>query len=381
LAQDFVHFGEASFEIVVSDNHSTDDIRAVVESLASPRIRYLRTPDALTMTDSWEFAMAQARGRYVGVVGTDDGYLLHTLSRCHAMLESSGAQAVTFQGACYHWPTSPDISLRNRLLIPRFVFAAGLRDSSTLLSESLRTLHYGLLPCFLNSFVSSELIDEVRARHGRVFDAYCPDVYSGFLVGGSTGRIHVSNEILLVGGVSGSSTGSNAYRNPLSGDWRSELGLTGDTRMQRAAIGFPFVATLIVESAAKALRQLGRGDVLESLEIPSYLRHCYRQAIGIEDAGQRSQAIAAIVAYVREHRGDGVSMLGLWQTRLRWAVQAKVPFRVTRTLQRLRTAAGRGGGVLAHEDVDALALGIHNVFDAAVYLTGLRPGLGAKAAP
>lgn len=369
LAQRFDRFGDESFEVVVSDNHSTDDIKAVVDAVASSRVRYLRTPAALTMTDSWEFAVAQARGRFIGVVGTDDGYLFDALDRCHDMLQQSNAEAVTFQGAYYHWPTSPDTAMRNRLLIPRFIFEAGPRDSGPLLASSLRTLHYGLLPCFLNSFVSSALVERVRARHGRLFDAWCPDVYSGFLVGGSTERIHVSNEILLVGGVSGSSTGSNAYRNPLAGNWRAELGLDGGTQMERAAIGFPFVATLIVESAAKALRQLGRDTVLDAVDVPFYLRHCYRQAIGIEDPVQRTQAIEAIEAYVRTHRHQGASMLGLYRARLRWAIQAQMPYRLTRGLQRLRTRVGAGSGVLANQDLDALAHGIHNVFDAAGYLT------------
>ena len=377
LAQDFDAFGQDSFEVVVSDNHSTDDIAAVVASVGSARVRYVRTPGPLTMTDSWEFAVAQARGRYVGVVGTDDGFLFDALSRCHAMLQASGTEAVTFQGAYYHWPTSNDAALRDKLLVPRFLFKPGVRDTTGLLVDSLKSLHYGLLPCFLNSFVSRALIERVRERHGRLFDAYCPDVYSGFLVGGSIERIHVSNDILLVGGVSGSSTGSNAYRNPLSGNWRAELGLQGGDEMAKAAIGFPFVSTLIVDSAARALRRLGRADLLDAIDVPVYLRYCYRQAIGIEDPSQRSQAIAAIADYVREHRAEGVSMTDLHLTRARWWLQAVLPYRLVRAAQRVVTMAGSGGGVLANQELDAPALGIHDIYEAARYLSARRGELSA----
>lgn len=379
VAQDFDAAGLDGFEIVVSDNHSTDDIAAVVAAVGSPRIRYLRTPGALTMTDSWEFAVAQARGRFVGVVGTDDGFLFDALSRCHAMLQSSGTEAVTFQGAYYHWPTSNDAALRDKLLVPRFVFQAGVRDTAELLVDSLRSLHYGLLPCFLNSFVSRALIDRIRSTHGRLFDAYCPDVYSGFLVGGSIDRIHVSNDILLVGGVSGSSTGSNAYRNPLSGDWRSELGLRGGDRMAKAAIGFPFVSTLIVDSAARALHRLGRESLLESIDVQVYLRYCYRQAIGIEEPAQRQAAVRAIAEYVREHRADGVSMRDLYLTRLRWLVQSLLPVGLLRSVQRLATLAGSGGGVLANQVLDAPALGIQDIYEAARYLTARRGELSTSS--
>lgn len=381
VAQDFDAFGESSFEVVVSDNHSTDDIAAVVASIDSPKVRYLRTPGPLTMNDSWEFAVVQARGRFVGVVGTDDGFLFDALSRCHAMLLDSATEAVTFQGAYYHWPSSNDAALRDKLLVPRFLFQPGVRDTTQLLVDSLRSLHYGLLPCFLNSFVSRALIERVRAQHGRLFDAYCPDVYSGFLVGGSVDRIHVSNDILLVGGVSGSSTGSNAYRNPLAGDWRAELGLRGGDEMARAAIGFPFVSTLIVDSAARALRRLDRAALLDAIDIPVYLRYCYRQAIDIEDRGQRAQAIAAIGDYVRAHRDEGVSMAALYLTRLRWALQAVLPYRLVRTAQRVATMAGSGGGVLANQELDAPALGIHDIYEAARYLTARRSELSPSMAP
>src|SRR5215218_4005476 len=118
------------FEIVVSDNASSDDIRAVVERIASPRVRYVRTDRYLSMTESWEFAAEQARGEYVGVVGTDDGYLLDTLSNVFDIIQRTKAEAVTFQGAYYSWPNSPDPATRNLLRIPHFIFPERMEDST-----------------------------------------------------------------------------------------------------------------------------------------------------------------------------------------------------------------------------------------------------------
>ncbi len=47
------------YEIVVSDNRSDDNTKQLVESFNSNRIRYAQTPDALSMPDSWEFAVSQ----------------------------------------------------------------------------------------------------------------------------------------------------------------------------------------------------------------------------------------------------------------------------------------------------------------------------------
>lgn len=43
------------YEVVVSDNHSTDDTEGVVRELADERVRYVRTEKRLSMLDNYEF--------------------------------------------------------------------------------------------------------------------------------------------------------------------------------------------------------------------------------------------------------------------------------------------------------------------------------------
>src|SRR6188472_2928641 len=74
LAQEF-----DDFEIVVADNSTRPATRQLIEQIASPRIRYVRAPKPLAMTDNWEFGLSQARGELITVLGSDDGLLLHSL--------------------------------------------------------------------------------------------------------------------------------------------------------------------------------------------------------------------------------------------------------------------------------------------------------------
>src|SRR6185436_15663072 len=43
-------------EVVVSDNHSTDDTRDVIAGFDDPRVRYVVPPAHMVLPDSWEFA-------------------------------------------------------------------------------------------------------------------------------------------------------------------------------------------------------------------------------------------------------------------------------------------------------------------------------------
>src|SRR6185369_11714393 len=89
LAQNF-----ADFELLIIDDNSTDDTRAVVEPYAQqdPRIRFSVNPKNLGMVQNWNHCLAQARGEYIKYVFGDD--LLaspDTLGRMVGLLDDDGA--------------------------------------------------------------------------------------------------------------------------------------------------------------------------------------------------------------------------------------------------------------------------------------------------
>jgi glycosyltransferase involved in cell wall biosynthesis len=69
------------FEVVVSDNCSEDDTRAVIGRFEDPRVRYVRTPAHGPIGNSWEFARSQARGRLVMMLSDDDALVHDALAR------------------------------------------------------------------------------------------------------------------------------------------------------------------------------------------------------------------------------------------------------------------------------------------------------------
>jgi glycosyltransferase involved in cell wall biosynthesis len=69
------------FEVVVSDNCSTDDTQQVVEHFGDSRVRYVRTPTHGVIGDSWEFARSQARGELIMMLSDDDALVHDALER------------------------------------------------------------------------------------------------------------------------------------------------------------------------------------------------------------------------------------------------------------------------------------------------------------
>jgi len=67
LGQDY-----PNLEVIVSDNHSDNGSREVIESFADPRLHVIRPPRHLPMVQHWAYATSHARGEYLSMMGSDD---------------------------------------------------------------------------------------------------------------------------------------------------------------------------------------------------------------------------------------------------------------------------------------------------------------------
>jgi glycosyltransferase involved in cell wall biosynthesis len=85
LAQSF-----DNFELIVSDNASTDGTEALCRAFAArdPRVRYIRQPRNLGATGNFRFVLEQARGRYYMWAAADDLRSPDFLSENVAFLET-----------------------------------------------------------------------------------------------------------------------------------------------------------------------------------------------------------------------------------------------------------------------------------------------------
>ena len=84
------------FEIIITDNASTDDTEAVVAVYASrdQRIRYVRNHTNLGMVANWNLCLSLAVGDYVKFLCSDDLLEADCLARLTALLDRSGTASL-----------------------------------------------------------------------------------------------------------------------------------------------------------------------------------------------------------------------------------------------------------------------------------------------
>lgn len=75
------------FELVIVDNHSTDDTEALVARYTDPRIRFYRNERNLGAEANWNRCLAEARGTYIKLLPHDDLLAPDCLQQQAAVLE------------------------------------------------------------------------------------------------------------------------------------------------------------------------------------------------------------------------------------------------------------------------------------------------------
>jgi glycosyltransferase involved in cell wall biosynthesis len=89
LAQTYQHF-----EVLVSDNASTDDTALILKRINDQRLRVVRQPTNIGLIENWNATLAEAKGDYIVFVSDDDRIAPGLLERCMSVVRSQPQIAI-----------------------------------------------------------------------------------------------------------------------------------------------------------------------------------------------------------------------------------------------------------------------------------------------
>ena len=84
------------YELIISDNDSSDDTSGTALQFNSPKIRYVTTGRYLTANDSWNYAYTQAKGDYILLIGDDDFLLPSALRHVKRVIQQTAALMICY---------------------------------------------------------------------------------------------------------------------------------------------------------------------------------------------------------------------------------------------------------------------------------------------
>lgn len=274
------------FEIVISDNHSSDRTAEVAAEWADARVRYVRTPRDMNMIDSWEFALQQARGDYITFLCDDDAIQPRLLSSIDAALPKSGAQIASwsFHGI-YHHETSEEVALRNSLIA--MPVHKGVRTVSTAsLKAAVRGCVFAAeLPRVLNSCAHRSVFDDVRAKFGRVFFPLSPDYAAAAAQLEVRPELLVIDDHLVIWGIGKESVGAQSRtRGEASQAYMDELKRVGLDRAELVPLQTVSLTNYTLDTMLRVWALAGDRQGFAQVDLRAYLNAVARETIHVERA-------------------------------------------------------------------------------------------------
>ena len=170
------------YEIIVSDNASEDDTRAVVERCSDSRVRYFNTGRRLSMCDNYEFAWEQAAGEYVIFIGDDDAVMPGALDKLIERMRTANEPLIYMWPLhIYDWPVGNQPACVAHLALTRPQAEMDLKRKAKFVI-SMGGWKYYELPSPYHSAIPKKILDTIRARTGRVFHSTQPDVFTAMAI-------------------------------------------------------------------------------------------------------------------------------------------------------------------------------------------------------
>lgn len=204
------------FEILVSNNFSSDETKNIVLDSLDNHTRYITTDRPLAMPDHWEFALAHAKGEYIFYLCDDDALRPDLLDFLFKVFKKKNPYCISWMNANYIHLDWYDISMRNSLRWSVYSNRLSEYNSSTLLTYYFNAngMDKDLIkmPKLLNSCCRLELLNKINSIAGKTFLPPSPDqsvaVATLALI---PGLLHIESPLHLAG-ASSIAVGANGWR-------------------------------------------------------------------------------------------------------------------------------------------------------------------------
>jgi glycosyltransferase involved in cell wall biosynthesis len=130
LEQNFV-----DFELIVSDNNSTDNTRIYCKNIFDNRLKYFRLNKDFPVTANWNNAYSKAKGEYIIIMGDDDYLTKNFLTKVNEQLDNSDNKIVIVNQARYYFEDYEDVNVKGKVVLRKYTNSTFQINSSKYLAD------------------------------------------------------------------------------------------------------------------------------------------------------------------------------------------------------------------------------------------------------
>ena len=171
----------SDFELVVSNNFSTDETARILSEIDDCRLRVISPSLSLPMAGHYEFAISQARGEWISILGDDDAVMPYIFESLDKYIKRyPQVDIISSARAYYFWEGCDDLYGD---VVVSYSSNRSARVRST--SKDLYACLKGRRSCFdmpqiyTTGIIRRSLYEDIKVRSGGCFyHSIIPDMYS-----------------------------------------------------------------------------------------------------------------------------------------------------------------------------------------------------------
>jgi len=258
-----------TFEIVVNDNsEDNSEFYEYINTISDERLIYQHIGKWLSVVENCDLAISLSSGKYICMLGDDDGILIPKALELIDLMENKNYQAAVLTQLSYSWPDSSHILWKNisgKLVIPKFTNTIKHQNTNDELKKVLSEgAGFGLknLPRVYHAIVKKDVLDKMKSETGTYFPGPSPDMANAVgLTKYMQQHVYVDFPIIISGHSKKSTNGQGALKKH-HGQVKNQPFLPSDT-VEKWTNKVPFfwsVPTIYAESARRALVETKRKD-------------------------------------------------------------------------------------------------------------------------
>lgn len=275
LVELIIGFRNYDIELIIQDNseNRSSDFLEEINKIKDARIKYFYEAKSLSVVENCDKAVLNSTGKYVSLLGDDDGIIPELIEYVEKMKDSN-IDVLLPEKALYSWPditTSKVMShagqLTFKLIDERIIEIDPTKELLKCLRGGCAELH--LMPRIYHAIVSRVMLDKVYQLTGSFFPGPSPDMANAVALSVLKPKTYYIKMPLIISGHGYKSTGGAGKRGKHFGDLGKIKHLPKDTEENWENI-IPKIwtgPTIYAESAIKALRRTNNDSFIKLFNV------------------------------------------------------------------------------------------------------------------
>lgn len=282
-----MRLGDPRVQVVVQDNSDSDELKSILAEYENdPRLKYRYRSGVISFVDNFSLAIEASDGRYVCVVGDDDG-ITPFITDVTDWADQNGIDAIKPElNAGFYWPASEAIGdkLDNgyMLIFKTTGKAKWFRPEKEVL-RLLRNGAYSYLSLDMvklyHGIVRRACLDRVKEMTGHYFGGLSPDMYMAVALSLTVEKAVSVDYPLTISGMCKKSGSADSATGRHTGKLEDAPHFRGHDSYEWSGLvpRFYSVETIWADTALAALQDLKREDLTDRFNTAAISAYCGRK--------------------------------------------------------------------------------------------------------